>query len=161
LKRVDFSKSRETLRLALVGDAATQQLASILTVLFAEQDVRLEVWEGPFDAIELQVYDPNSELYRFAPDVIAIMNVTQALRSRYYGRTYSGTEFPEHEYQRMTSIWDTLRERTSAPIIHSNFALPLERVFGNFDHKVQDSLYAVVSALNWRIFGAFAAEVKY
>jgi FkbH-like protein len=151
LKNIDYSQCREVIRLALIGDAATQQLASLLTVLFAEQGVRLEVWEGPFDAIELQAYDPNSELYRFAPDVVAILNATQALRTRYYGRTSPGTEFLEREYRRMTSIWDILRERSSAPIIQSNFALPIERVFGNFDHKIPDSLYAVVSALNWRI----------
>jgi FkbH-like protein len=151
LKSIDFSHCRETVRLALVGDAATQQLASLLTVLFAEQGVRLVVWEGPFDAIELQAYDTNSELYRFNPDMVAIMNVTQALRTHYYSRSGSGTEFLDHEYRRITSIWDALRERTPAPIIQSNFALPIERVFGNFDHKVPDSLYSVVSALNWRI----------
>jgi FkbH-like protein len=151
LKNVDFSSCRETVRLALVGDAAMQQLASLLMVLFAEQGVRLEVWEGPFDGIELQAYDSNSELYRFAPDFIAIMNVTQALRTRYYGRTSPGAEFLENEYRRITSIWDALREHAAAPIIQSNLVLPIERVFGNFDHKIPDSLYSVVSALNGRI----------
>jgi FkbH-like protein len=151
LRKIDYSRCRETVRLALVGDAATQQLASILTVLFAEQGVRLEVWEGPFDAIELQAYDPNSELYRFSPDFIAILNVTQALRTRYYGRSCSGAQFLENEYRRITSIWDALRGHASAPIIQSNLALPIERVFGNFDHKVPDSLYSVVSALNRKI----------
>ena len=151
LKKLDFSQCRETVRLALVGDAATQQLASLLTVLFAEQGVRLEVWEGPFDGIELQAYDSNSELYRFAPDFIAIMNVTQALRTRYYGRTGPGAEFLENEHRRITSIWDALRERVAAPIIQSNLSLPIERVFGNFDHKIPDSLYSVVSGLNGRI----------
>ncbi|MGP0073342.1 MAG: HAD-IIIC family phosphatase [Bryobacteraceae bacterium] len=137
--------------MALVGDAATQQLASLLTVLFAEHGIRLELWEGPFDAIELQAYDSNSELYRFAPDFIAVMNVTQALRTRYYRRTCTGAEFLENENRRITSIWDALREHTPAAIIQSNFALPIERVFGNFDHKVPDSLYSIVSALNQRI----------
>ncbi len=151
LRSLDFSRCRETVRLALIGDAATQQLASLLTVLFAEQGVRLEVWEGPFDATELQAYDPNSELYRFAPDFIAIMNVTQALRTRYYNRTCPGAQFLENEFRRITSIWDALRAHASAPIIQSNFALPIERMFGNFDHKIPDSLYPVVSALNLRI----------
>lgn len=154
LRGLDFSQCRETVRVALVGDAATQHLASLLTVLFAEQGVRAELWEGPFDAIELQAYDPNSELYRFAPDFIVILNVMQALRTRYYSRKGSGAEFLEKEFQRITSIWDALREHSPAPIIQSNFALPVERVFGNFDHKIADSLYSVVSALNYRIAGS-------
>ena len=114
LRRLDLSQCRETVRLALVGDAATQQLASLLTVLFAQQEVRLEIWEGPFDAIELQAYNPNSELYRFAPDFIAIMNVTQALRTRYYAREGSGTDFLEKESQRIRPFgmrWGNTRRR--------------------------------------------------
>lgn len=154
LKRLDLAQCRESLRLALVGDAATQQLASLLTVLFAEQGVRLEVWEGPFDGIELEAYDPNSELYRFAPDFIAILNVTQALRMRYYARKGSGIDFLEQEFQRITAIWDALRRHSQASIIQSNFALPIERLFGNFDHKIADSLYSVVGALNHKLAAA-------
>jgi FkbH-like protein len=150
-KSVDFSACTDTLRLGVLGDAATQQLASLLTVLFAEHGVRLEVYEGPFDAIELQVHDSNSELYRFAPDAIVVLNSLQALRSRYYRRAGSGTEFLDKETQRIASIWNAIRERTSAPVIQSTFALPLERIFGNYDHKVADSLYSVVAALNLKI----------
>jgi len=150
-KTLDFSACRDTLRLALIGDAATQQLASLLPVLFARQGIRLEVYEGPFDAIELEVHDRNSGLYRFAPDVIAILNVVQALRMRYYERASSGTEFLETELHRITNVWDVIRERNAAPVIQSTLALPVERIFGNYDHKVPDSLYAIVSALNVKI----------
>jgi len=151
LKNLDFSQCRESIRLALMGDAATQQLASVLKVLFAGQGVRLEVWESPFDATEHQAYDPNSDLYKFAPDFVAIVNATQALRTRYYARSCSGTDFMEREFRRITSIWDAVGQRTPAPIIQSNFALPVERVFGNFDHKIPESLYTVVSTLNAKI----------
>jgi FkbH-like protein len=150
-KKLDFSACRETFRLALIGDAATQQLASLLKVLFAEQGIRLEAFEGPFDAIELQVRDSNSGLYEFAPDAIVILNSLQALRTRYYRRASSGSDFLEKELHRITTIWEVIREHTSAPVIQSNLALPVERIFGNFDHKVPDSLYAVVSAVNLRI----------
>jgi hypothetical protein len=63
-----------------------------------------------------------SDLYRLVPDVVAILNVTQALTARYYGRACSGTEFLEHQYRRMSSLWETLRERTSASVMQSNFA---------------------------------------
>ena len=153
-KNRDFSSCSDTLRLAIIGDSATQQLASLLTVLFREQGIRLEVFEGPFDAIELQVHNPNSELYRFAADAILILNVTQALRNRYYRRPGSGVEFLRDELNRIASVWDVIRERCPAPIIQSNFVPPVERIFGNFDHKVADSLYAVVSALNVAIADA-------
>ena len=150
-KTIDLPPQAEVLRLALLGDAATQQLGTLLKVLFADQGIRLEVYEGPFDAIELQVYDGNSALYSFSPHVIVVLNAVQALRARYYRRSSSGEDFLEQEHRRIVSIWDAIAARTNVPIIQSNFVLPLERVFGNFDHKVPGSLYAIVSALNMRI----------
>lgn len=150
-KKIDFSEPKDPFRLAILGDAATQQLASVLAVLFAEQGVCPRIFEGPFDAVELQVYDSRSELFAFAPHAIVILNVVQALRSRYYQRPSSGKEFLEKESRRMTATWEAIRERTPAPVIQSNFALPIERIFGNFDQKVPDSFYAIVSELNLKI----------
>jgi len=150
-KRLDVSTYRETLRLALVADAATQQLASNLKVLFADHAIKLEVFEAPFDAIELQVYDRNSELYQFSPDVVVVLNVIQALRTRYYRRDGSGTDFLEKESKRIAAISDTIRGHIAAPLIQSNFALPIERIFGNYDHKAPGSLHSVVCSLNSRI----------
>jgi FkbH-like protein len=151
LKRLNSKEHTEVLRIALIADAATQQLASVLKVLFSEQGSGAEIYEGPFDAIELQVYDPNSEFYSFRPDVVVILNAVQALRSRYYRRGSSGADFLDSEYQRISAVWDAISARTAAPIVQSNLVLPVERIFGNFDQKVPGSMYSVVSALNLKI----------
>lgn len=151
LKRLDSTGHREILRIAILADAATQHLGSVLKVLFAEQGIGAEIYEGPFDAIELQAYDANSGLYSFKPDVVIILNAVQALRSRYYRRSSSGTEFLDAEYRRISAIWDAIGSRTAAPIVQSNFVLPVERMFGNFDHKVPGALYSVVCALNLKL----------
>jgi len=159
-KSRDYSGCRETLRLALMGDASTQQLALLLQVLFGEQGIQAVMFEGPFDAVELQVYDPGSDLYRFSPDIVIILNVVQALRARYYRRAGSGAKFLEQEFGRLVAIWDAIGRQTAAPVIQNNFALPVERVFGNYDHKVPDSLYAVVTALNLRIAESARARAQ-
>ena len=143
LKSGNLPQCRETIRLALIGDAATQQLASLLAVLFAEQGVRLEIWEGPFDAIELQVYDVNSELYRVRSRLDCVHErhagpadpLLQPARAREPNswRTNSATHGGH--------LGRDLQERSGPPVIQSNFALPVERIFGNFDHKIPDSLY--------------------
>jgi FkbH-like protein len=150
-KTIDPSACSESLRVAVLGDAATQQLVTLLRVLFAERGIRLDAYEGPFDAIELQVYDPSSALYQFAPDVIVILCSVQALKARYYRRPTSGAQFLQAEADRLSAIWDAIRKNTPVPVIQSNFALPIERFFGNFDQKVPDSLHAVVMALNVQI----------
>jgi predicted enzyme involved in methoxymalonyl-ACP biosynthesis len=51
----------------------------------------------------------------------------------------------------MTGVWSAIRQHSTAAIIQSNFVLPYERTFGNFDLKMPHSFYAVVAALNAEI----------
>lgn len=150
-RSLDVASCQESCRVAILADCTTQQLATLLRVMFAKRGIRLEVFEGPFDAIELQVYDRSSSLFQFAPDSIVVLNSVQALRSRYYRRASSGSHFLEEEIRRFQSVWDAIHSHCDATILQSNFVMPAERLFGNYDHKVADSLYSVAAELNFRL----------
>jgi FkbH-like protein len=150
-KHVQFDPNLPEIRIALLGDAATQQFVPLLKALLRRGGFNAVVYEGPFAGIELEVYDADSPLYRFRPDCIALLNATQALRVEYYARPGTAAEFLQGTVERMESTWDAIQARRTALILQSNFVLPLERFFGNFDHKVSDSLYSITTALNTQI----------
>jgi FkbH-like protein len=135
-------------KVALLADAATQRLVPELRILFQSQGVDAEIFEGRFDAIEMDVSDSRRGLYPFQPDVVVILNAVQALRSNYAHRQGDASAFVTETADRMVRVWDTLRLHSAATIIQSNFALPYERFFGNFDQKVPESFYSVVLTLN-------------
>jgi FkbH-like protein len=139
------------IRIALLGDAGTQQFVPLLKALFRRAGFNAVVYEGPFAGIELEVYDADSPLYRFRPDCVALLNASQALRIQYYARPGTAAEFLHGTVERMERIWSAIQARNTALILQSNFALPLERLFGNYDHKVPDSLYSVTAAVNTQI----------
>lgn len=148
-KRLDPSIAEHNVRLAILSDAASQQFVPLLRALFHENGVNVEIYEGAFDAIELEVLNPASGLYEFRPDAIVLANCTQALRDRYY---QSGAEdFQDVAGTRIVRIWEAIQNHSSARIIQLNYPLPYERQFGHYDLKVPQSLYAVVLALNTRI----------
>ncbi|HEX4052476.1 MAG TPA: HAD-IIIC family phosphatase [Steroidobacteraceae bacterium] len=144
-----YDKSRDTaltannqIRVALLSNAATQQFVPVLRNLFAANGMTAAIYEAPFDAIELQVLDAASELYRFAPHVVFILTATQALRSSYYeGRAPS-------EVERLCRVWDALASNGIAQVVQANFALPYERPFGQYDLKHGQSFYRAVQQLN-------------
>lgn len=150
-RRLDPSSASQKLRVALLADTATQRLATLLRVLFHRNDIDCSFYEGSFDGIELEVRDASSELYRFAPDIVVVLNAVQALRSRFGRRNGDAEAFVEETLDAMTGVWDALRKQSSASIIQSNFVLPYERTFGNFDLKMSQSFYAVVASLNCHI----------
>ena len=148
-KRLDPSGAGHNARLAILSDAASQQFVPLLRSLFHENGVNAEIYEGAFDAIELEVLNPASGLYEFRPDAIVLANCTQALRGRYY---QSGADdFLEVASQRIVRIWEAIQAHSSARIVQFNYPLPYERQFGHYDLKVPQSLYSVVGALNARI----------
>jgi FkbH-like protein len=144
-RRIEESSDRHRVRIALLSDAATQQFIPVLKTLFSENGVTAELYEAPFDAMELEVINPASGLYAFEPDVVLLIHSIQALRARYYEQGMSP------EFDRMLRIWDALAANSAARIVQCNFPLPYERPFGQFDQKLQQSLYAETRLLNARI----------
>lgn len=150
-RHLDPAKTSRKVKVALLADAATQRLVPLLRAWFHAQSVDAEIYEGRFDAIEMEVSDPGQGLYPFQPEAIVILNAVQALRSSYAHRPGDASGFLRETAGRMVGAWDTIRSHSAATIIQSNFALPYERFFGNFDHKAPESFYSLVLALNARL----------
>jgi FkbH-like protein len=150
-KALDTTGASRNLKLALLSDAAAQRMEPLLRTLFACRDADARIYTAPFGNIELEVCNSESGLYQFQPDAIAILNAIQSLRADFSCRKGNAAAFVEETVNRIVRIWEAIRSRTSASIIQSNFVLPYERCFGNFDHKVSESFYAAVMNLNSRI----------
>jgi FkbH-like protein len=138
------------LRLALLSDAATQLLVPLLWELFGREGFAAEIYEAPFAAIELEVFNPVSELYKFRPDIVVLLNSTQALRAAFF-QPGAGSEFVRDTEARMLAVWDAMRANTNALVLQSNYVMPYERLFGNFDLKHAGSWYDAVGEMNRRI----------
>ena len=142
------ASEKPPLRLALLSDAATQQFVPVLRVILDRSGFCANIYEGPFDAIEIAAYDPSSQLYSFDPDLVAILHATQPLHAGFANRNTSASTFVNETLARITGVWSAIRSNSRATIIQSTFALPRERYFGNYDLNVSESFYAVALALN-------------
>lgn len=154
---IDNGRCSQTIRVALLSDAATQQFVPLLNVLFDARGLHCTTYEGVFDGIELEACDPRSNVYEFQPDSIILLYSVQAFADRYYRRPSSARDFLAAEASQITRVLDTIRAHSSALVLLSNFVMPYERFFGNYDHSMPESLYSVVAEMNRRIEG-FAAE---
>lgn len=135
------------LRLALMADCAAQHLQPLLQALFHRNGIQVEIYEGAFDAIELEVRNPTSALYEFQPEMVVVLNSVQALRDKFYRRSDSQS-FHDVLFQQLAGTWDAITSTSRALIVQSTFVAPMERFFGNYDHKIDQSLSSTVSLLN-------------
>lgn len=145
------ASGHKAIRLALLGDCATQHLVPLLRALFNRKGIRAELYEGGFDAIELEARNPQSGLYEFQPSVVVILNSAQMLRDKYYQRPSEPSAFQKDTLLRLKAVWDSLRANCQALVIQSNYVTPFERFFGNYDYHLPGSLVSIARQLNTEI----------
>ena len=136
------------LKMALLADVSTQHLAPLLKALFAGNGVDLDLYEGGFDAIELEAYNAESGLYRFQPQMVVILQSVMKLKASFYDFSGDRGSFGKAQADKMEAVWKAIQARLHVPVIQSTYVLPPERVFGNYGLKVADTLQGAVSEVN-------------
>ena len=81
----DFSGFKK-IRIALLSDSASQLLAVALRGYGFVAELDLDIYEADYDQIDLQIFDPGSELYSFNPDYIFINKCTEHLLQAFYSK---------------------------------------------------------------------------
>lgn len=136
--------------LAVLGDCATQHLATALRGYGVSVGIRLNVFDADYDQIDAQVMAPDSELYRFAPQGVLLQMCTEKLQEAFYDRPPEArASFAEDTYARIRQIWSRIGSRISATVLQCNFPLIDDGVFGQFGNKTEQSFLFQQRKLNY------------
>ena len=157
----DFSQLKKNLKadlsglpkvkLALVGDTATQFLVTAIRGMGIECGYNLEVFEAEYNQVERQFFDTSSDLYQFDADFIVLFLSTHKLCEHH-------SLLPANEQANL------VRERVafiesichipaleSKKIICFNFPEIDDAIFGNYANKVRSSFPFQVRQLNYEL----------
>jgi FkbH-like protein len=147
----DFSHL-EPIRIALLGDTATQLLAQAIRATGYDKSMDLRIWEAEFNQIERQVFDARSELYAFDPQVIILFHSTHTLLAQY--DKLAPAEQNALAQQRLMLV-DQLRgaigKKTDAKIIYYSYPETDDAVFGQFGSKTEASFLFQLRKLNYQL----------
>lgn len=136
--------------LAVLGDCATQHLATALRGYGVSAGIRLNVFDADYDQIDAQAMDPDSELYRFAPQGVLLQMCTEKLQEAFYDRLPEArASFAEETYARIRQIWSRIGSRIPATVLQCNFPLIDDGVFGQFGNKTEQSFLFQQRKLNY------------
>lgn len=149
-KNIDGLSLSKVIRVAMLGDFATQQLSPLLKAYAARKGVRLELYEADYDSIDLEIFDPNSKLYEFNPQYVFILHAAQKLKAKILA-TNDRQRFVEDTVSKMVGRWEVFAQRSSAAIVQSNFILPSERAYGNYELMVEESMGSIFAEINTRL----------
>ncbi len=147
-------------RLAVMGDCATQHLATALRGYGIHLGLGLTVLDTDYNQIDAQVMDAASELYSFAPNAVLIQMCTEKLYEAFCAAPLNRrSTFAEDTYARITRIWDQMNTNIRTTILQCNFPLMDDGAFGQFGNKTADSFLFQQRKLNFLLMQG-CQEVK-
>lgn len=120
-------------RFALLGDCATQLLATAIRGYALEMNLPLRVFEADYDQIDAQLMDTGSEFYAFAPETVLLYRCTEKLYERFVRTPLDArAAFAETEIERIRAEWARVQHGTKADILFFAFLPMDDGVFGSY-----------------------------
>ncbi len=147
IKREDCEK---TIRLAVLGDCATQHYTECLVAALKCRGLWPEVYQAEYDAIRKELLDDASGMHAFVPEVVVFFNCVQMLEQRFVEHGHAGlieTVLDELQFQ-----WERVLLKHKSIVIQHNFCAPLDFSFGNFARGCPASLGHAVLEINRTLF---------
>lgn len=153
--RKNKSKSREgftKIKLAILGDSATQFLSQAIQGLGFESDADFIIYESDFGQIDQEILNPNSGLYEFQADFILIFHSSNKMLQKFTDSTLEQRElFASKHLSNLKDLYNSIKEKSSAKVLYYNLTELSDGVFGNFSTKVEPSFPYQLRKINYQL----------
>ena len=140
-----------TLRVGLLADTATQVLARALRGMIHFRGAGLDLFEGEYDQIDLQVLNPTSELYDAKPETVILYPSIEKVTEKFAGTSQEDRHnFAQRFLARISDLHQALSAKGCMTIC-LNLAEPADGIFGHFSNKISASLTYQVRQINFEL----------
>jgi len=137
---------------SILGNHATQFLAKGIEGYGVEHKLDIDIFEAEYDLIDIQIFNPDSELYTAASEFVIITKSAIRMLKKYYRCPLNEKpHFADKVIEQYRSYIDSINSRQQSKIIFTNFIELPDMVFNNFGNKVQHSWTYQVRALNFKL----------
>lgn len=145
------SNGLPTIKVAIVGDTATQFLSTAIQGTAIERGYKVDLFEAEYNQVERQFLDPTSDLYQFDADFIVVFQSTHKL-GEYHSSlsTERQTQLAEERIQFLTEICSN-PTISSKKIVYFNYPEIEDTVFGSYANRVESSFTYQVRKLNYEL----------
>lgn len=137
-----------TIKVSLLGDTATQFLATAIKGEGIERGYNIDLFEAEYNQVERQILDPTSDLYAFDAKFTVVFQSTHKLLEQYSLKP--APEWGALANERINFI-RTICENVDGKIIYYNYPEIEDTVFGSYANKVSTSFSYQLRKLNYEL----------
>ena len=125
----------KNLRIAVLGTASIQYFVLVLDYLLHLSEIDAEFYEGEYDGITMDVFDSESPLYEFRPQIVIILTHYTDVKS--FPNVLAGQDMVDRKANAVVGyykkVWKRLETIEDVQILQSNFVIPPEHILGNLE----------------------------
>lgn len=153
----DF-KNHKLIKIALVGDTATQFLTQAIKGYGYKLGFNLQILEAEFNQIDRQIFDVSSDMYAYNPEIIIIFHSSHKLLAKYNKLPISEqVNLADNHLDYLNNIVEKIDLHLHAKILYFNFSEIDDAVFGNYANKIESSFLYQLRKINFKLM-EFAAQ---
>ncbi|HYG49852.1 MAG TPA: HAD-IIIC family phosphatase [Flavobacteriales bacterium] len=161
----NLKKSREGMKevkIAILADSSSQLLSQALEGYGLEAGISFRVFESDYDQIELQINDPDSELYRSESEYVVIFNSVHKLQQKFFNCPMEErNRFADACIEKIRVDLDTMFSRMKTRIIFLNFPFHNDSLFGNFSNSLDFSWTYQLRKLNFELMNLSISHTNF
>lgn len=149
------------IRLAVLGNCATQFFSDAVEGYARLSGLNLSVYDADYNQIDEQLLDPQSEVYTYEPDYILIWFGTEKVYEEYLDRALAERGYFADDYiRKILKYWELIDKNSKAGIIQLNFTEIDDKALGQYSCKVVSTFTYQVRKLNWLLQEAMLKNRK-
>ena len=137
---------------ALLADSAAQFLSEAIRAYARYTPFCIDLLETDYDQIELQVFDPSSELFKHGPQFILVFYSVERLKEKFYSLpTGQRTEFASRFILSIEIIYQKAQKINNSKLIVTNFPEWGDEVLYNFANSTESSFTYQLRKINYEL----------
>jgi FkbH-like protein len=142
--------ARQSVKLAILGSFTTKQLTDFIDLFLFAAGVEANIFEGEYGVFRQEIFDVQSEMRRFAPQVLFLATTWRDLahHPNFASDAAEVSRVVEAEYGDWAALWQKAHESLGCQIIQNNFTLPPWRPFANHETRQAGSPTSYIALVN-------------
>lgn len=151
------SNLRQT-KIAVLGSSTTNFIVPVLQALCLRDRIGAEIYEGPYGSIEQEIWDAESGLARFRPDIVMLVMHWRDLHLE--AVTQDEQAWVHRFLEERKAGWKRLADSFACHIIQPSFDYPAAEAYGHLADMLPGGRTRLIDLLNLRLREEAPANVS-
>ncbi len=137
-------------RMVVLGNCATQFFSDSIEGMAKYKGINLNIFDADYNQITEQLLNPESETYKFNPDVILLWLSTEKLYEDFLDLNIEKrTEFSDLIIDKIEMYWGLIDKYSNARVVQLNFTELNDNIAGQYSLKITNTFIYQLRRLNY------------